>query len=51
VGRRDDVGSRHRVIKNWLKPEELRTLLEPDAAVIEVEQFERDWFVCYRLRS
>jgi demethylmenaquinone methyltransferase/2-methoxy-6-polyprenyl-1,4-benzoquinol methylase len=44
-------GSRHRVIKNWFQPEELRALLAPYAAVLEFEQFERDWFVAYRLQS
>jgi hypothetical protein len=25
--------------------------LEPYAAVVEFEQFERDWFACYSLQS
>jgi len=44
-------GSHHRVIKNWLQPDELRALLEPHAAVIQFEEFDRDWFVCYELRA
>jgi len=44
-------GSHHRVIENWLQPDELRALLEPHAAVIELEEFDRDWFVCYELRA
>jgi SAM-dependent methyltransferase len=43
-------GSCHRVIKNWLQRDELRTLLKPWTDVIEFEEFERDWFVCYRVR-
>jgi demethylmenaquinone methyltransferase/2-methoxy-6-polyprenyl-1,4-benzoquinol methylase len=43
-------GSRHRVIKNWLTRDELRTLLEPWTESLELQEFERDWFVCYRLR-
>lgn len=44
-------GSRHRVIKNWLQRDELRILLQPYASVLEFGEFERDWFVCYRLRA
>jgi SAM-dependent methyltransferase len=44
-------GSRHRVIKNWLTRNELSQLLEPWAEILEFEEFERDWFVCYRLRA
>lgn len=44
-------GSHHRVIKNWLQRDELRRLLTPYATVIELEEFERDWFVYYRLRA
>jgi SAM-dependent methyltransferase len=40
-------GSRHRVIKNWPKLEELRKLLSPYSQQVELEQFEKDWFVCY----
>jgi len=44
-------GSRHCVVKNWLTPQELRALLEPYAAVVQFEQFERDWFACYTLQK
>jgi hypothetical protein len=44
-------GSRHRVIKNWLQPDELRALLAPYADVVELQHFARDWFACYRLRN
>lgn len=44
-------GSRHRVIKNWLSREELQGLLQPCTDAVHLEEFERDWFVCYRLRS
>jgi demethylmenaquinone methyltransferase/2-methoxy-6-polyprenyl-1,4-benzoquinol methylase len=48
--RRLPDGSRHRVIKNWLAEDELRRLLEPCTELLEFQDFERDWFVCYRLR-
>ena len=44
-------GSRHRVIKNWLREQELRALLEPHADQIELREFEQDWFVKYRLQG
>jgi demethylmenaquinone methyltransferase/2-methoxy-6-polyprenyl-1,4-benzoquinol methylase len=44
-------GSRHRVIKNWLTRDELRTLLQPWTDALHFQEFERDWFVCYKLRS
>ena len=44
-------GSRHRVIKNWPRIEELRNLLSPYSERVEIEQFEKDWFVCYTLRK
>ena len=44
-------GSRHLVVKNWLKPDELRLLLRPYASVLRFENFERDWFVSYSVQT
>lgn len=42
---------KYRVIKNWLRIEELRALLAPWTDTVELQEFERDWFVCYSLRG
>jgi SAM-dependent methyltransferase len=40
-------GARYRIIKNWPDEAELRAVLRPYASTIELQHFERDWFVSY----